>query len=202
MRGSGFFIPCDLKSPSQESRGTICICTDRPRTFVNAAAISFGVTRCGPSNSTTRWPLHCSCSKAAASFPISAVGPSGTGLSSGCRKLGIAPCSRAGTTSHRQFSVDPGRRRENRHRQIAERLLDNRVLGQRVNSGLTGLRSDGGKINHSRPDPPFPARSAKQPQSPAPLETPAAGSEGAGRRSKNTVQPLGTLPSGMPKRRS
>ena len=36
--------------------------TGRPRSFVKALAISFGVTRCGPSNSTTRWPLHGSCS--------------------------------------------------------------------------------------------------------------------------------------------
>jgi hypothetical protein len=55
MRSSGLFITCDLKTPSQESRGTIRICTDRPRILANAAAISFGVARCGPSNSTTRW---------------------------------------------------------------------------------------------------------------------------------------------------
>jgi hypothetical protein len=76
-----------------------------------------------------------------------AVATIGTGLSSGCRKLGITPCSRAGTTSHRQFSINRAQKRD-RHRQIAERLLDNCVLGQQVR--LAGLRSDGGEINHSR----------------------------------------------------
>ena len=87
---SGFFIPCALKSPSQESRATIRICTDRPRTFANAAAISSGVNRRGPYNSTTRWLLHGSCSKTAASVPISSVATIATDSSITWRKLGIA----------------------------------------------------------------------------------------------------------------
>jgi hypothetical protein len=50
IRGSGFFTPCDLKSVSQDSRGTTSIRTGLPRSLVNIAAIWFGVMRVGPSN--------------------------------------------------------------------------------------------------------------------------------------------------------
>lgn len=67
--------------------------------------------RHGPSNSTTLWRVHFSCSNSAATRPISDVATIGTGLSSGSRKLGITPLSRAGATSQLEFSINhPGRR--------------------------------------------------------------------------------------------
>ena len=42
---------------------------------------------------------------------MSAVATIGTGLSSGCRKLGITPCSRAGATSQLEFSINQAGRR-------------------------------------------------------------------------------------------
>jgi hypothetical protein len=42
---------------------------------------------------------------------VSGVATIGTGLSSGWRKLGITPCSRAGATSHWQFSINHAGRR-------------------------------------------------------------------------------------------
>src|SRR5437879_10215489 len=53
MRGVGFFMPCDLNSDSQVSHGTGSILTGRPSRSAKVVAISLGVTRCGPSNSTT-----------------------------------------------------------------------------------------------------------------------------------------------------
>jgi hypothetical protein len=80
--------------------------------------------------------------------------------------------------------------KRDRHLQIAERLLDNRVPGQQV--GLTRLRSDGAKINHSRrPRRPRAARSA------APIArasgNPGCGSKFGGTSTKH-LPPLGTLP--------
>ena len=54
MRGAGFFMSCDLKSESQVSRGTTSTLTGWPSRLAKLAAISLGVTRRGPSNSTTR----------------------------------------------------------------------------------------------------------------------------------------------------
>jgi hypothetical protein len=63
-------------------------------------------------------------------------------------------------------------------------LLDNRVLGQQV--WLTGLRSDGGKINHSRRTRRF--QRGAQPQSPAPRGAPAA-DQNLAHEHENTLHP-------------
>ena len=52
-------MPCDLKSVFQDSRGTTSICTGLSRSIEKVAATSFGVTRCGPSNSTIRVTVPC-----------------------------------------------------------------------------------------------------------------------------------------------
>jgi hypothetical protein len=39
MRGTGFFIPWDLKSASHDSRGTTFMRTGLPRSFVRVVAI-------------------------------------------------------------------------------------------------------------------------------------------------------------------
>src|SRR5580700_5755629 len=111
MRGSGFFMPCDLNSDSQVSRGTASVFTGRPSSSAKVAAISFGVTRCGPSSSTTRRPFHVVWISSAATRPMSAVETIGTGLLRGCRKLEIMPFL-AGATSQIEFSINhPGRRK-------------------------------------------------------------------------------------------
>src|ERR1700674_5304626 len=51
-------MPCDWNSDSQVSRGTASVRTGRPSKSAKVAAISSGVTRCGPSNSTTLRPLQ------------------------------------------------------------------------------------------------------------------------------------------------
>ena len=51
-------MPCDLNSNSQVSRGTTSIFTGCPSRSAKVAAISLGVTRCGPSNSTILLPLR------------------------------------------------------------------------------------------------------------------------------------------------
>src|SRR5277367_3598246 len=112
IRGVGFFMPCDRNSASQLSRGTTSIFTGRPSKRENVAAISLGVTRCGPSSSTTLWPLQVSWSSSAATRPTSAVATIGLGLLSGCKKLGITPLLVAGATSQLEFSMNhPGRRK-------------------------------------------------------------------------------------------
>ncbi len=60
-RGAGFFMPCDLNRSSQDSRGTASMRTGRPRILENAAAISFGLTRRGPSNSSNGYPQAAKC---------------------------------------------------------------------------------------------------------------------------------------------
>ncbi len=53
-RGAAFFMPCDANSDSQVSRGTATVRPGQPSRSAKVAAISSGVPRCGPSNSTTR----------------------------------------------------------------------------------------------------------------------------------------------------
>src|SRR5579863_9990016 len=112
MRGTGFFMPCDWNSDSQVSRGTASIRTGRPSRSAKVAAISCGVTRCGPSNSTTLRPLHVVWMSSAATAPMSAVATIGTGLSRGCRKLGNTPFLAAGATSQIEFSMNHAGRKK------------------------------------------------------------------------------------------
>src|SRR5438132_13365125 len=105
-------MPCDLNRSSQDSRGTASMRTGRPRILENAAAISFGLTRRGPSNSKVCRPVHVSWSNSAAVRPTSAVATIGNGLSSGCRKLEITPVLRAEATSQVAFSINQAGRRK------------------------------------------------------------------------------------------
>jgi tetratricopeptide (TPR) repeat protein len=54
IRGTGFFIPCEVNNSCQDSRSTGTARTGFPSTVAKASARSFGFTRLGPSNSTTR----------------------------------------------------------------------------------------------------------------------------------------------------
>src|SRR5216117_4122119 len=140
-RGGGFFMPCDLNRSSQDSRGTASMRTGRPRILENAAAISFGLTRRGPSNSKVRRPVHVSWSNSATVRPTSAVATIGNGLSSGCRKLEITPVLRAKATSQAAFSINqPGRRKVMGIPQAAKCLLHQTEFGEQIGAGC--LRAD------------------------------------------------------------
>src|SRR3984957_6095363 len=112
MRGAGFFMPCDWNSDSQVSRGTASVRTGRPSRSAKVASISSGVTRCGPSNSTTLRPLDVVWMRSAATRPMSAVATIGTGLSRGCRKLRNTPFLAAGATSQLEFSMNHAGRKK------------------------------------------------------------------------------------------
>src|SRR6202041_475656 len=72
-----------------------------------------GVTRRGPSNSTTLRLLHVVWISPAATRPMSAVATIDTGLSRGCRKLGNTPFLAAGGTSQLESSMNhPGRKKQ------------------------------------------------------------------------------------------
>src|SRR3984893_9446471 len=112
IRGVGFFLPWHLNYCLHLSRGTASMLTLRPSTSAKVLATSSGVTRRGPSNSTTLVPVHDSWSSFAASRPMSAVATIGTALSRGCRKLMMIPLSRAAATSQRKFSMNHAGRRK------------------------------------------------------------------------------------------
>jgi hypothetical protein len=110
--GCGVLDACDWNSDSQVSRGTASVRTGRPSRSAKVAAISSGVTRCGPSSSTTLRPLHVVWMSSAATRPMSAVATIGTGLPRGCRKLGNTPFLAAGTTSQLEFSMNHAGRKK------------------------------------------------------------------------------------------
>ena len=102
-------MPCDLNRGFQVSRGAASILTGRPRSSAKVAATSSGVTRRGPYNSTTLRPFQIPWSTSAATRPTSAVATIGTGLSRGCKKLGITPvlarCSNANASQADELHV-------------------------------------------------------------------------------------------------
>ena len=65
----------------------------------------------------------------------------GTGLSNGCRKLGITPFSRAGATSQLEFSVNHAEaQKDNGKRQFGELLLHDGALSEQI--GLSCQRAN------------------------------------------------------------
>jgi hypothetical protein len=135
------FMPCDLNNRSHVSRGTASMLTRQPSTSAKVFAISSGVTRRRPSNSTTLRPVHDSWSGFGASRPTSAVATIGTGLSRGCRKLMMIPLSRARGDIPAKILHEPrGSKESNRHRQLYQHLLDDGVLCKQV--GFTRLCTD------------------------------------------------------------
>src|ERR1700733_14144680 len=105
MRGVGFFIPWERNSDSHVSRGTVSIRTWRPSRSPMISAACWGLTRVGPSISTTRGPTHESSMSSAAVLPTSSVATIGNSLSRGWRKLGTTPVLRVGGMSHEKFSI-------------------------------------------------------------------------------------------------
>ena len=105
-------MPCDRNSASQVSRGTASIRTSRPNSRAKVSPISCGAILRAASSSTMRTPFHVSSSSSAPVLPTSSVAIIGTGFSSGCRKLGMMPVSRAGRTSHNEFSINHAARRK------------------------------------------------------------------------------------------
>ena len=168
-------MPCDLKRPSQDSRGTASMCTGRHQGASRKCCgdlvrcHAFAVLPVQPRGARSIFPEP---APLGTFPPMSAVATMGTGLSSGCRKLGITPCSRAGATSHRQFSMNQAGRRNvvDPDRLSAQRPFDNGVLRQEVR--LTSLRPDRRKINHSGLGRAVSKCGAQCPfRSPAPRET-------------------------------
>ena len=78
MRGSGFLIPCERNSSSQDSRGTGTAHTGFPMTRAKESARSLGVIRLGPSSSTMRVRVQSSRMSLAAKRPTSFARPLGT----------------------------------------------------------------------------------------------------------------------------
>src|SRR5882724_8273415 len=96
----------------------------------------------------TRWPSHFSWSNPAANLPMSAVATIGTGLSSGCKKLGND--TRFARRSHIPTAIlhKPSRTQErDRYGQVADRVFDNGMLSQQVY--FAGLCSDSREINNA-----------------------------------------------------
>jgi hypothetical protein len=138
IRDVRFCLPCDRKSGSQVPRGTDSDLTGRQRNSASVAAISFGVTRRGPSNSTTRPGFL---EQLRSHTPDIGGGDHWYWLAKRLEEARNHPVfARRHHIPAGMFQKPCWPQKDKRHRQLTQRLLDDAVLCEQILFARLGAR--------------------------------------------------------------